>query len=54
MTGPLFILRCKQLGFTFADLKEMTIGFIYGIFNELENDSLEWGVKASQEDYDNF
>ncbi len=38
MTTPLFLLRCKQLGLSMAELDLLTIGVISDMFTEREND----------------
>lgn len=53
-TTALFLLRCKEIGLTMADLDELTVGMIFDIFAEKSNDSLEWDEIATQEDIDAF
>lgn len=53
-TTALFLLRCKEIGLTMADLDELTVGMIFDIFAEKSNDSWEWDEIATQEDIDAF
>lgn len=54
MTTPLFLLRCIQIGISIADLEQLTIGCVFDIWTEKENDSAEYAYVATQDDYDNF
>ena len=55
MTTPLFLLRCKQLGLSMAELDLLTIGLINDMFTERENDDYDgWNEMASQSDFDAF
>ncbi len=55
MTTPLFLLRCKQLGFSMSELDLMTIGLINDMFTERENDDFDgWTEQATQMDFDKF
>ena len=54
MTTPLFLLRCVELGISIRDLELLTIGLILDIWTEKGNDSIEYDLVASQEDFDNF
>lgn len=54
MTTPLFLLRCKQLGFSMSELDLLTIGLINDMFTERENDDFKYNYKATQEDFDSF
>lgn len=53
-TTALFLLRCKEIGLTMADLDELTMGMVFDIFAEKSNDSWEWDEIATQEDIDAF
>ena len=46
----LILLRCIQLGLSMKDLDELTLGMIYDIFTERENDNYEWPEEATLED----
>lgn len=48
------MLRCFQMGLHITDLEALSIGMIYDLFTESENDSFDWQDVASQDDYDNF
>lgn len=54
MSTALFILRCKQLGFSLADLDEMTYGMVLDVFTENSNDSYEYDDIATAADVENF
>ena len=54
MTTALFLLRCKQLGFSLDELKEIRTGHIFDIMTESANDGAHYEILASQEDMDNF
>lgn len=54
MTTALFHLRCKQIGFTFEEIRNIRTGHIFDIFTESANDGAEYDTLASQEDMDNF
>lgn len=48
MTTPLYLLRCKQVGYSYADLKEIPMSVIQGSFIEQDNDSYDYPLKATQ------
>ena len=54
MTTPLFLLRCKQLGFSMTELDLLTIGLINDMFTERERDDEEWSILADQDAMDKF
>lgn len=54
MTTALFLLRAAQLGLSVADLNQMTIGMVMDMYTEALNDSEEYCVLATQEDFDRF
>ena len=55
MTTPLFLLRCKQLGLSMTEVDLLTIGLIYDMFTERENDDYcGWHELAGQSDFDAF
>lgn len=49
-TGALFMLRCAELGLSDEALDEMTVGMVYDMLIERENDSMDYPYKATQED----
>lgn len=53
-TVGLFILRCKQLGFSIPELDELTIGQMFDVFTENSNDELEYDEEATDEDIMNL
>ena len=54
MTTEIFILRCKELGFSMDELDLIDFGFVNDMMVEKYNDQFDYPVKASQEDFDRF
>ena len=54
MTTPLFLLRCKQLGLSMAELELLTIGLITEMMIERGNDDYKYREIATQEDFEMF
>lgn len=54
MTTPLFMLRCLQVGLRLDDLDSLDIGLVNDMFVEKANDQADWGVKPTQDMFDNF
>ena len=54
MTSALFLLRCTALGLSMQDLDDMDMGMIFDMFTEKLNDSYDYKVLATQEDFDKF
>lgn len=52
MTTPLYLLRCKQVGFSYADMKEIPMSIVTGTFIEQGNDSYDYPLKAGQAQID--
>ena len=48
------MLRCAELGLPASDLDDMTMGMIYDMLIEKENDHEKYPYKATQEDIDKF
>jgi len=48
------MLRCCELGLSQADLDGLTIGMVFDMVVEKQNDSYEYAYKATQEDMDAF
>jgi len=48
------LLRCLQVGLSLAELDLLTVGMVYDIFIESNNDEFKYGYKATQEDFDTF
>lgn len=51
-TTALFMLRAKQTGLTLSEMNVMSFGFVMDLLTELNNDSFDYPVKATQEDID--
>lgn len=52
MTTALFLLRCKQLGFSLEEMDELSMGQILDVFTESGNDNYKYSRVATQEDFD--
>lgn len=52
MTTALFMLRCKQIGFSFFELDCLPLSLVMGVFVEQGNDGYDYPIKATQEDID--
>lgn len=50
MTTALFLLRCKEMGFTLQELEDLSAGFIMDVFTERSNDSAHYDYVATQDD----
>lgn len=49
MTTPLYLLRCKQVGFSYEDMKEIPMSIVQGTFVEQGNDSYDYPLKPTQD-----
>lgn len=54
LTTGLFLLRCKELGLSLAELEDMDFGLVMDMMTEKGNDEHKYPYKASQEDFDKF
>lgn len=54
MTTALFLLRVFQIGMTQAELDTLTMGTVFDIMTEAENDDFKYKQVASQDDFDRF
>lgn len=52
MTTALYLLRCKQMGFSLWELEYLSTGQVFDVFTESSNDSAKYARVASQEDFD--
>lgn len=48
------MLRCFQMGITLADLEVLSIGMVFDMLAERQNDSYEYKELATQDDFDKF
>lgn len=48
------MLRCKEIGLTFDETEEITMGMVLDMLVEKNNDSCEYAVLADQSDFDKF
>ena len=53
MTVGLYMLRCKELGFSINELDQVERGDIFDMLAEKANDMEEYPYKATQADFDN-
>ena len=54
MTTALYMVRCKELGLSFAEESEITMGMVMDMLAEKLNDTLKYPRVATQEDFDRF
>lgn len=54
MTTALFLLRCKQVGFTLDELDQLSTGAILDVFVEQGNDNYKYDYIPTQDDFDRF
>lgn len=54
MNTAVLILRAKQLGLTFSELEQMTVGFLIDLIVEGNNDEFKYTQKATQDDFRKF
>ena len=47
-----FLLRCIQVGINLSDLHLLTMGMVTDILTENANDSAEYDLQPTQEDFD--
>ena len=52
MNTALFHLRAVQLGLSIGDLELLSVGMVYDMLIERQNDSYDYPVLATQEDID--
>lgn len=54
MTTALFLLRATKLGISIRDLDLLTIGMVFDMGTEAQNDLCEYDQLPTQEDFDSF
>lgn len=54
MTTALIALRCMEIGLSVSDMECLTLGAVFDIMTEKNNDDFEYKQVASQEDFDRF
>lgn len=52
MNTGLYVLRCARLGISISDLELLSMGIVFDVFTELENDDYDYPYRATQEDID--
>lgn len=52
MNTALFYLRAVQLGLSIGDLELLSVGMVYDMLIERQNDSFDYPVLATQADID--
>lgn len=50
----MYMLRCFQCGIRMADLEALSIGMVFDIFTESDNDNFDYKPLANQSDFDKF
>ncbi len=48
--GAIFMLRCAELGLHTEDLAQMSMGMVWDMMTEKQNDQEKYPYKATQED----
>lgn len=54
MNTGLFMLRCKELGFTLTELEQIDFGLVLDMLTEKGNDDHKYPYKANQSDFNKF
>ena len=54
MTTALVILRCAQIGLSVSDMERLTLGAVFDVITEKNNDSFEYRELATQDDFNRF
>lgn len=54
MNTAIYLLRCTELGIQIRDLDFLTMGEIYDMLIERQNDEFKYPYKATQADFDKF
>jgi hypothetical protein len=52
MNTPLYLLRCSDIGLSMADLGLLSLGLVFDMFTERQNDGYEYPTLATDEDID--
>ena len=50
----MLVLRALQIGLKISDLDQITVGYLIDMLIENENDSYEYPIKATQDDFRSF
>ena len=50
----MLLLRALQIGLKLSDLEQITLGELIDILIENDNDSYEYPIKATQDDFRSF
>ena len=53
-SGAIFMLRCAELGLSDNALYNMSMGMVFDLMTEKENDSYRYPYKATQDDIYSF
>jgi len=54
MNTAVYLLRAFQLGLSVDDMKQLTVGMVFDMIIESNNDNCEYDVQATQEDFMRF
>lgn len=48
------MLRCFQCGISIDDLQRLSVGMVFDIFTESQNDTYDYKQMATQDDFNKF
>ena len=54
LTTAMFLLRCKELGLSIQELRSITVGMVFDMIIERNNDNFTYDVQATVNDVNNF
>lgn len=54
LTTAMFLLRCKELGLSIQELSSITVGMVFDMLIERNNDNFTYDVQATVSDVNNF
>ncbi len=54
LTTAMFLLRCKELGLSIQELSSITVGMVFDMIIERNNDNFTYDVQATVNDVNNF
>lgn len=54
MNTAVYLLRVAEMGMSFRDLALVSVGMVFDMMTESQNDSYKYPFKATQADMDRF
>lgn len=54
LTTAMFLLRCKEIGLSIQELSSITVGMVFDMLIERNNDNFTYDVQATVNDVNNF